>query len=218
MVRTDYQCDPRFRTLLRDYNENALAAGKGTVYGVWPDLTLAYLNPAWFRFAGENQGEPTISREWSLGRSILDAVPAPILPFFQTQYGRCLAEGRPWEHHYECSSPESYRKFHLNVFPLGNAEGLLLVNSLVAESPWTPTESPLQPDRYRARNGILIQCCHCRRFRRNDESATWDWVGVWVKQMPEQVSHGLCESCLGFYYGGPRLGSNHPPAISTLED
>lgn len=218
MVRTDYQCDPRFRPLLRDYDERALAAGKGTVYGVWADFTLAFLNPAWFRFAGENQGEPKISRDWTLGRSILEAIPPPILPFFQSHYGRCLAEGRPWEHHYECSSPDVYRKFHLNVFPLGEGEGLLLVNSLVAESHWIASENPLPADRYQNRDGILIQCCHCRRFRQNDVSATWDWVGDWVRQPPEHVSHGLCESCLGFYYGELRLGGPYPSVISTLED
>lgn len=211
-------CDPRFRPLLRYFDETALDADAGTVYGVWSDLTLAYCNPAWFRFAEENQGEPNISRDWPLGRSILEAVPPPILPFFQSKYARCLAESCPWQHIYECSSAETYRRFHMKVFPLGNAEGLLFVHSLVDESPGNfPGESP-QTERYLHPRGLLIQCCHCRRFRRNEPATAWDWVSAWVKRMPAKVSHGICETCAGFYYGGPRLGAPLPRVITTIEE
>lgn len=217
MARGNAQCDPAFRPLLSGFAEGALENTAAIVYGVWSDLTLAYLNPAWFAFAAKNQGEPTISRDWTLGRSILPAIPSPILPFFQTHYARCVGETRPWEHVYECSSPDSYRKFHMKAFPLGDAEGLLFVNSLVTEFPVVASGETPCSDPYVTRHGFAIQCCHCRRFRRGESSMTWDWIGAWVKQTPVNVSHGICETCFGFYYADSRLDSDHPQIISTLD-
>jgi hypothetical protein len=45
-----------------------------TVYGVWSDLTLAYMNPAWFAFARRNGAEQSVPSAWSIGRSTIDAV------------------------------------------------------------------------------------------------------------------------------------------------
>jgi hypothetical protein len=56
------QYDVGFRPLLADCESGALEDATGTVYGLWPDLTLAFMNPAWFRFAAENRGEPAIFR------------------------------------------------------------------------------------------------------------------------------------------------------------
>lgn len=218
MVRGKTQCDPAFRPLLNEFADGTLESTPAVVYGVWPDLTLAYLNPAWFAFAQENQGEPTISRDWTVGRSILSAIPPPILPFFQTHYARCIGESRPWEHVYECSSPEVFRKFHMKAFPLGKAEGVLFVHSLVVESPVLASEAMPHLEQYVTRHGLVIQCCHCRRFRRGESSVAWDWIGAWVTKTPAKVSHGICETCFGFYYNEGRLDSEHPRIISTLEN
>lgn len=195
------QCDPNFLSLLVGFE--SLEGEHETVFGLWPDLRLAYVNPAWFRFARENEGEPAISRDWTLGRCILDAVAEPLRPFFVGNYSRCLEINRPWEHVYECSSDEKYREFHMTVFPLERAQGLLVVNSLRIETtPHREAKAAVQRD-YRSDDGLILQCCHCRRVRRRTDPGGWDWVPEWVRQCPPKTSHGICEPCFAYYYSDP---------------
>lgn len=208
------ECDPRFRPLLADYETAALEHARSSVYGIWPDLTLAYLNPAWFWFSAENEGEPAISRDWTLGRNVMDSVPDPLRSFFEVNFTRCLHEGRPWEHTYECSSADRFRKFHQTVFPLGQAEGLLVVHSLLVESSYVDDGLRWPEDSYLDANGFRVQCCHCRRFRRTAGATTWDWVRPWVQKAPTNVSHGICESCLAFYF--PVSGRDDDPPAPFL--
>ncbi|MCE9607266.1 MAG: hypothetical protein K8U03_20465 [Planctomycetia bacterium] len=211
-------CDLRFLPLLAEFDSDVLERSRDTIYGVWPDLTLAYLNPAWYVFAFENCSEPDIARDWILGRSILDSLPAPIHGFFQKNYRRCLVEGRPWHHVYECSSDEVFRKFHLTVLPLGKSEGLLLINSLVVESPLARVSLVLDEERYRHPTGVVVQCCHCRKFRRADDSRTWDWVPPWIKRTPKNLSHAICEICVAFYYPDSKSGEPLPTSFTNPED
>jgi len=52
-----------FRDALRRYRIAELEEHAGAIYGLTPDFRLAYMNPAWFRFAEVNGGEPRISTE-----------------------------------------------------------------------------------------------------------------------------------------------------------
>jgi len=187
-------------SLFDQFDCPALEDDGGTIYGLWPDLTLAYFNPGWTRFAEQNGGEPQISAEWNLGRCILDAIPDPLRAFFVSNYAKCLREGRPWEHTYECSSPELFRLFHMMVFPVKNGAGLLVVNSKRQESPHKRTPHLPLEELYRNEHGIVAQCCHCRRIRRAGSDQVWDWVPAWVKAQPPNTSHGLCAPCYGYYY------------------
>ncbi len=215
--------DPRFLKLLSAFEVNSLQNDGGTIYGLWPDLTLAYFNKEWKRFAMLNGGEPQITSEWNLGRCVLEAMAQPLRPFFTDNYGRCLREGRPWEHLYECSSADLFRQLHMTTFPLGAAEGLLVVNSLRLETPHTTVACPPLDELYRNEHHIVAQCSHCRRVRRAKGIPTWDWVPAWVSNHPPNTSHGLCEPCIGFYYSPQhtnragfaksfRTSANGPPA------
>jgi hypothetical protein len=192
--------DPAFASLLVGYDFGELQQHRGTIYGMWPDLTLAYLNPAWTMFARDNGGEPNISTAWPLGRSIIDAIPPPLRPFYVENYHRCLAEGRPWEHVYECSSPRVERKLHMSVLPLGRAQGFLVINSTHLERPHQRAAAAPIEGLYENPSGFIVQCSHCRRVRRADVSHQWDWVAEWVSRQPNNISHGLCEPCIGYYY------------------
>jgi hypothetical protein len=199
------ECDARFRPLLANFDRRVLNSTYNTVYGLWPDLTLAYMNPAWFVFAYENGGEPAVSKTWTLGRNVLEAIPDAVRAFYEVNYRQALLENRPWEHDYECPSDEFYRRFHLTVYPLGNAEGLLLVNSRIVESKLRPQSNSLLKRFYVDQRGRVRQCCHCRRFRRLDLPHTWDWIQAWVQKLPRNVDTGICEACLSFYYQDSQL-------------
>lgn len=194
--------DQEFKRLLKGFKLTRLEDHHGSVYGLWPDFRLAYVNPAWFRFAEENGGEPDISTRWSLGASFLDAFPSVVVSYYETSCRSCLETGERWEHRYECSSRHLYRQFHQIVYPL-DGSGLLVVNSLVVEQPHDEAERPPQnPDEsvYRDEDGLLNQCAHCRRVQNVRSEQRWDWVPEWVEKFPEKTSHSFCPTCLGYYY------------------
>jgi hypothetical protein len=218
MGLVESRCDPRFRPLLDDFGQTVVGTANDPIYGLLPDLKLAFMNAAWFRFAAENRGEPAISREWNLGRCVLDAIPSPIRPFFETNFRRSLTEARRWEHSYECSSDEVERRFRLTVYPLGRAQGLLVVNSLENESPRQQTAFPPTREQYVSTGGVVTQCCHCHKFRRVGGQVAWDWVPAWIKHMPapQDVSHGICPMCFAFYYSERKRAGDEPQNFSPI--
>ncbi len=192
-----------FQVLLRGFDLGDLEKQDGVAYGLWPDLTLAWVNPAWYRFARENGGEPAITHRWALGRSIADALPEPLLTFYRDAYHNCLRGDDPWSHDYECSSDRTYRLFRQTAYPLGEREGLLVVNSLRVEHTHDPvTHRPCAPapDVYQDRDGVVCQCATCRRFLNRTQPQRWDWIPSWLNDHGLQISHGLCPVCLGFLY------------------
>jgi hypothetical protein len=197
------RCNPNFRVLLRDYDLEHLDRQDAAAFGMWSDLTLAYHNDAWDRFAAENNGQPGIAEHWGLGSVVTDAISEPLRSFYLKGYRRCLETGEPWEHCYQCSSATTYREFRARTCPLGDAEGLLSVHSLVVERPHDPVDRPPQPaeeDVYLDGDGFLRQCCHCRRMRRSSDHHQWDWVPQWVERQPQNTSHTICPICLACYY------------------
>lgn len=197
------QCDPRFAPYIRSFEQAGLADTEGTVFGLWPELTLAYLNAGWFEFAAANGGEPAISQQWGLGRSVLDAIRDPLAPFYRRAFQVTLSSGTPWQHEYECSSPTNLRRFVQHVYPLAGGAGLLVVHSLIVDCPHPRdpdvSEHPVAGD-YVDEHRLVRQCMHCRRVRRNGQRRRWDWIPAWVREPPENTSHGLCEVCFRYYY------------------
>ena len=199
---------PGFRDLLKTFELPVIEAHAGTVFGLWRDLRLAYFNPWWLKFAEENDGEPSISLDWGLGRSLLDSVPDILRPFYRDLYGNALQQGRlpPLQHEYECSSADLFRRFMMTVYPLRQGEGFLVVNSLAVEKAHDPHErkdNEPDPGTYIGDDGLIRQCSNCRRTKNAKEPNRWDWVSAWVAEPPARTSHTLCAFCLAHYYPGP---------------
>jgi hypothetical protein len=192
-----------FKNLLRSHRFENLETHTGAIYGVWANFRLGYMNPAWFLFAKANGGEPSISVEWGLGRSIMDCVSGEIKALYETKFNACLNSHTVWSHEYECSSDTIYRVYHQIVYPLGQGEGLLIVNSLVIESPHDPEQRPVRAadeSIYVDENGFICQCAYCRRVKNYREAERWDWVPEWAKRCPKRTSHTFCPSCFGHYF------------------
>lgn len=194
-------------TLLADFNKDSLANHNDPIVGLWPDFRMAYFNPAWFVFARDNDGEPVITRDWTLGRSIMDAVPDTLKGFYRRAWRTCLSTGIAWSHDYECSSAGLYRLFHQRVYPLGRGEGLLVVHSQRQESPHAAKDRPesdFASSHYVDRNGFVHQCANCRRIENLTKRPNrWDWVPTLVETPHAQVSHSICPICLDFYHPNP---------------
>ncbi len=207
---TSLHCDPEFEPLVGRYDLAQLEKSDNTIYGIWPDFTLAYVNRGWYRFAEDNDGLAAISSAWPLGSPILDAVPSILREFYREKYTVCLSKRCRWEHLYECSTDTVYREFHMTTYPLGAGEGLLVVNSLRLERGHSRESLFPREEIYRDENGTVTQCCSCRRVLRPGWTLTWDWIPSWVKSPPTGVKSALCEPCLSYYYSsgpGVFLGS-----------
>lgn len=195
--------DKEFKILLRHHNIEDLNAHAGVIYGVWSNYRLAYLNPAWFQFAMENGGEPHITAEWGLGRSILDCMSGIVRKVYKAKYDKCLISLEIANYQYECSSETVYRRYHQIVYPLGKHEGLLIVNSLIVDRPHNKEKRPTRDANkllYMDKNGFICQCALCRRTKNLRKAEQWDWVPEWVRQCPAHTSHTFCPTCFGHYF------------------
>ncbi len=202
---SELHCDPGFRQLLAQHFSIALLEQHpGTVYGLWPDFTLAYMNPAWFRFARDNQGEPVISTDWIRGRRITDALPEVLHPFYVELYLRGLenSSDQPLLHDYECSSAQEYRCFNMSLHNLGFGAGLLVINRDQQVGRHWRTPHPAQSEQYRDSAGQYCQCTHCRCYknRQQKRSNHWDWIPDWISHPPYPIDYGLCPNCFAYYY------------------
>jgi hypothetical protein len=199
--------DDRFAALLSPrFRVADLEGHPASVFGMWRDTTLAYVNPAWSAFAESNNGQPAVEREWGLGARYLDAIAEPLQPFYERLLQEAPGVGmslRPASHTYECSSADVFRRFVMQVYCLPERSGFVVVNSLVVEAPHDPAARPAQsPDavRYMNTDGVIVQCSHCRRIRHAGADERWDWVPEWVEHSPRDTSHGLCPICFEYYY------------------
>ncbi len=174
------------------------------IYVLDRDLRIVYCNEAWDRFAAENGGRG-LSRELQLGRSVMDAIPLPLKPFFEDGYRRALSGRQSWEHCYECSSPTVYRNFRMMSRLDPEGEALVVVNSITVERPHDDQERRVccPDERVCADNhDIVTMCCHCRRTCRSTQPRVWDWVPAYIEKPPGLVSHGICAPCMVLYYPG----------------
>jgi hypothetical protein len=210
---------PDFETLLEGFDREVLQSESKIILGLWPDYTMAGLNPGWHRFAEANGGQASISENWGIGSNALDAISPALRGFYQKAYGDCLnrchPEGELFQHEYECSSKETFRRFHMTIYSLGERQGLLIAHSLVYESAHDPAErAPQVADESRCRHadGIIYQCMYCRKVRHLEENSRWDWIPDWVERSPRSTSHVICGLCRKHYFeklGIPMSGHEH---------
>ena len=195
---------PAFGEALRSFDLDTLAAQEHTIYGLDATWRLAYVNPAWFRFAAENDGLPQIIRDWPLGRDVLDACAPELRVFYADVYDAVLRSGTLWEHDFECSSADQYRLLHQTAYPLADGLGLLIVVSPIEQHPQMRDDAVHEPaaKAYQDEDGQIAQCAHCRKTRRPDRRHRWDWVPAWVARPPAHVTHTLCPVCLDHYFPG----------------
>ena len=194
-MRSDFSC------LLGSFSKEALESYPGAIYGLWPDLTIAWTNRAYFRFAAENSGEPQISSRWAVGANVIHGIRGEQSAFYRKAFKACIESDQKWEHTYENSSAERYRFCRMLVSPLGNGEGLLVVNSTIRDSLHNPKIRPsfTASAAYKDRRGFVHQCCECRRVQNHEHADRWDWVPEWVSCAPLHTTHTLCDVCCSFY-------------------
>jgi len=202
----DFCITPDFEALIGSNRLCSLNNHQGSVYGLDSQFNISYLNPSWFKFAEENGNNLFDINNWSLGRCLFDSIPAEMESFYrgllgETQKNKSSLISKQSE--YECSSPELYRRFSMNIYPLGK-DGLITVHSIIVEEP-IKRSSPeglitLDENNYIDENKFINQCANCRRIQNIKNLSRWDWVKKWIEKPYLNTSHGICPSCLQHYY------------------
>lgn len=197
-----YEADAAFTVQLTGHRLDAIAREHATICGLWPDLTLALVNAAWWRFAGENGAPDDFRVRFGLGSSMIEGISGPQRRYYEIALRRVVATGRPWRHIYRCPSATVDRTFHLEVIPVGHGRGLLLthVPQVIVPRADAGDDPGIETARYVDASGVVQQCGHCRRIRRADDPNRWDWVTAWVLVAPRRVSQELCRLCLELHY------------------
>jgi hypothetical protein len=189
-----------FAPLIAPFRRETLERSTANVCGLWPDLRIAYVNPAWLAFGLANGAGADASA--ALDTSILSVVPGALRAHYEGMFARAQHTNAVVEHDYECSSPTVRRTFRMAVHPCASG-ALVVVHSLTRETPHLEPASPPGDALYRDARGLILQCSNCRRVRRSLEPnvpESWDWVPDYVARVPARTSHGLCELCCDFYY------------------
>ena len=202
-----HRVDPAFADLAgRCFNWDDLEQHPWPAAGLWPDGTIAYVNPAWSVFAHANGGGSAVDSHWSLGANYFAAITDSLRPFFADLLKNAPTTQQslaPYTHEYECSSADDFRRFALQIFALPDKRGYMLVHSLLVAAPHSITTHPIAaPDlqHYETEDGVIKQCAHCRRVERRSRVGHWDWVPAWIKHPPACISHTICALCDAFYY------------------
>ncbi len=186
------------KKLLAPFDVASLDVESATVYGVTEDLRLAYTNPAWHTFARAN-GARCNDKSMNVGSPIMDVTPAPLRPAYQRLFDRARATRVVAEHDYECSSATLFRSFRMDVHPCDSG-AFVVVNILLRTSEHAEPSMNAVDANYRTADGLIVQCSHCRRVRREGSPSSWDWVRRYVASPPDGISHGICGVCLDSHY------------------
>jgi hypothetical protein len=181
------------------FPEDDLQRAEASIAVIEPQGNILWVNRFWRRFAEENGGGP-----WRLGKgSYFDGIAAPLRDYYRCVFENVLATGEAFDQEYECSSPREARHYHLRVLPI-DKRALLLEHGAVAVNPHGPDRmARAETDYAVSPGGTILQCSNCRRVQRPGTRA-WDWVPALVASLHPRVSHGICPSCVGFYWGGGR--------------
>jgi hypothetical protein len=176
----------------------SVADSEDSAYAFSSDFRIVRVNAGFARFARENGGG-TLADEW-YGRSVIDAMAAVLRPFYVAAFENAWATGQPWEHEYECSGPQTYRRFRLIAYPMERA----LMAAIHSRTVEMAHDRPLcAPDaRTYEVDGFIRMCSHCRRVHNPRAGERWDWVPDYLSPGTRNVSHGLCKPCAEFYWSG----------------
>ncbi len=185
-----------YRPLLESFDLANLEMTENPVYAIDSKFRIILVNPAYFNFALENNGTRIYGR-FGLGSSLLDAISGELHDFYDEFFHKIISRGEQVSKEYECSSPDLYRVFRMDTYPLQDGRGVLTEHCLIIEKRHDRPESELPIEAYIDTQGLLHQCSHCRRIRHFTDER-WDWSKLALSW--KEVSHSICPRCYGFYY------------------
>ncbi len=183
---------PRFEDL-----RGALEETADVSFVLDSNLCLVYRNPAWDRFASENDA-PELASEAVIGTDLQRVIGRDLVPFYRAAFQKVQQERVAWNCLYECSSRQVFRKFRMQIHPLAPS-GYLVRNNLLVEHPHVEVALADNATYVHADSFIKV-CMHCRCSRRANDPHRWDFVPAYLERGLANVSHSLCAMCLDYFY------------------
>lgn len=184
-----------FAATLAPYDLEELVRSANTIFAIDANGRIAFVNDAWLDFSRANGGGDMDA--W-FGRVWRKCIPEALVDFYADGLDAARSMDEPWDHEYECSSPDVRRLLRATVSPLEGG-GFLFVHAIVLETPHGTVSSGELGPGLRDASGMIVQCCHCRCVR-VPTTRQWLFVRSVVASPPPFVSHGLCEPCLAWHY------------------
>jgi hypothetical protein len=185
---------PTFQEVLE-----ALGTDSAVCYVLDSKLDIVYANPAWDKFARDNDGSH-LTADAVKGTNIFQVIPRVLRPFYTRVFDEVRSRAVVWQHIYECSGPQRFRKFRMRIHLL-NPNWLMVSNTLVVEEDlgW---KAPAHDFVYRNRHGLIVMCANCRSSQRRDNPSQWDFCSAHLRVPPASlgVHAGLCPTCRGYFY------------------
>lgn len=201
MNSSRYQID--FFERLEGIDPKTLEESANSIYALDADFNFIYFNPSYIRFAEENNYDGDILKNYPIGSSLNNIIKdEKLLNIYRKRYLNSITYTRHWSCEYECSSKETFRKYHQLSYPI-KGKFMIIVNSLVAEMPMDQVGREIhEPDQqtYRQLSGYIQQCSNCRRTQRSIENEQWDWVPEYITKPPENTSHSICPICFDYHW------------------
>lgn len=178
-------------------------------FALTESLNICYCNTSWDRFALENGGGADVLAGNVMHKPFLPYVPCELRANFESLFTNARALGRPQAQDYECSSAQIFRLYRMAIYPLQPGSGFAVVNSLRVAHPHTRIVCEPEEGRYVHDDGLMRMCANCRRTRRVDDPAAWDWVPDFVERPRQKVSHSVCPLCAEYYYAPYLAAAKH---------
>lgn len=182
--------------LLRGFDLQELEGSENTCLAVDSEFRIIYVNPAYTAFA-ERNGAANLGSRFGVGADFLSAIRGPQRDFYRELLSGALNSGQRLSQDYECSAPDQYRQFRLLVYPTKDRRAILMEHSLLVKGHHEKEAIDPVLREYLDSAGLLHQCGHCRRVR-HLATERWDWCPSLMNY--RETSHGLCPTCLDFYY------------------
>jgi hypothetical protein len=174
---------PTFHGVLK-----ALETDSAVCYVLDSQLDIAYANPAWDQFAKDNDGSD-LTADAVHGTNIFQVIPRILRRFYTRVFDEVRNKAMLWEHIYECSGPQRFRKFRMRVHLL-NPDWLMVSNTLLIEEDlgW---KSSAHDFVYRNRRGLIVMCANCRSSQRTDDPRSVGFL-LCPRESPSSFSRRPC--------------------------
>jgi len=188
-------------TSLPDKIPASVKSSPHACFALTESLDICYCNAAWDRFARENSAGSDVLGASVLHKPFLQFIPEDLRLIYTEIFQQARAQGRMQSQDYECSSAQDFRVYRMQVYPLQVGCGFVVINSLVIVHPHTREICEQDDASYRDNDGLIHMCANCRRTRRVDTPAAWDWVPAYVEHTRRDATHSVCPFCHEYYYG-----------------
>lgn len=174
------------------------------IYIIDREYKIVDFNNGYKRFAIENEGEDILLK-WPIGSNILSSIPDIIRNEIKKMYDDVIVKNTVIEREYDCHSPTVFRRFKMRILPFMNGFALhehCLIESSQLSGAYELSDGDIESG-YIDINGIIHQCCYCRRIQSNADINNWVWVVPLIKRnnnFLSNISHTICPVCFLHYY------------------